>query len=134
MRAIHRILANSAEYDLLRYSSSWRTLEFLITVAIPAIGNGCPKFSFIIASACELKGAVSRVVEVEWVKFSRYFLRDRAIFKQAQHLTGLNRHLVHIGAHFKHENACRLQNQVLTDRQTDRQTDKLTTNPLAHVC
>ena len=33
----------SSEYDLLCYYSSRRTLELLIAMAIPAIGNGHPK-------------------------------------------------------------------------------------------
>ena len=38
----------SAEYDLLRYYSSRQTpVEFLIPMAIPAIGNGRPKLDFI---------------------------------------------------------------------------------------
>ena len=53
---VHSLLTfASAEYDLLRYYSSRRTLEFLVTMAIPAIGNGRPT-----TSARELKGAVSR--------------------------------------------------------------------------
>ena len=43
---------------------------------IPAIGNGRPKQP----SARELKGAVSRVLEVEWAKFTlAFFLRDRTV-------------------------------------------------------
>ena len=64
-----------------------------VAIAIPAIGNGCPKL--VTASARELKEAVSRVAEVEWAKYTLFFfLRDRVIF--------LN---VHIDSHFKRENA-----------------------------
>ena len=44
-------------------------MEFLFAMDIPAIGNGRPKQP----SARELKGAVSRVVEVEWAKFTIIF-------------------------------------------------------------
>ena len=47
-------------------------------MAIPAIDNGCP--ILVTASACELKGAVSRVVEVEWGKFTRFFSSERGPF------------------------------------------------------
>ena len=41
-------------------------------MAIPAIGNSsCHKL--VTASARELKGVVSRVVEVEWAKFTLLF-------------------------------------------------------------
>ena len=43
-----------------------------------AISNGHPK---LITSARELKGAVSRVVEVEWANFTHYILpSDKAVF------------------------------------------------------
>ena len=73
---------------------------------IPEIGNGRPKLDFITALARKLKGVVSRVVEVEWAKFTLYFLRDRAVLKKiVPHLTDLNSRLVHVNAHFKRENA-----------------------------
>ena len=41
---VHSLLTlASNEYDLLHYSSSRRTLEFLVAMAILAIGNGHPK-------------------------------------------------------------------------------------------
>ena len=52
-----------------------------------------------------LKGAVSRVVKVEWEKFTHFFLRDRAFFQKVPHLTDLNHRLVHVDARFKRENA-----------------------------
>ena len=47
-------------------------MELLVAMAIPAIGKGRPVVlsKFHNASAFELKGAVSRVVEVEWAKFT----------------------------------------------------------------
>ena len=64
-------------------------MEFLVAMAIPAIGNGRPKLDFITFSAHELKGVVSRVVEVEWAKFTHFFLRDRAVFQKSATFNGL---------------------------------------------
>ena len=76
MRAIQLLLSTfaSADYYLLRYyASRWTPVEFFFAMAIPAIGNGRPKQP----SARELKGVVSRVVEVEWAKFTLDFTRAR---------------------------------------------------------
>ena len=84
MRAIQSLPSTlaSTEYNLLRYYSSRRTpVEFLVAMVIPAIGNGRPKFS-----ACELKGAVSRVVEVEWAKFTRIFSPRLGRFSKKCHI------------------------------------------------
>ena len=89
LSTVAAILAN-AEYNLLRYYSSRRTLEFLDTMhglPLQLVMVVLSKLDFITASARELKGAVCRVVEVEWVKLTRFFLRDRAVKKKkAPHL------------------------------------------------
>ena len=79
---------------------------FLSQWPSPVIGNGHPKLDFITVSACELKGVESRDVEFEWAKLACFFfLRDRAVKKKVLHSTDLNRHLVHVDARFKRENA-----------------------------
>ena len=90
VQAIQSLLSTlaSAEYDLLRYYSSRH-----------------PKLDRFQPSAHELKGAVSRVVEIEWAKFTRFFLSEIGPFFKVPHLTGLNRRLVHVDARFKCENA-----------------------------
>ena len=88
MRAIQSLpstLAN-AEYDLLCYHSSRRTpVEFLVATAIPAIGNGRYKLDFI-TSVRERKGAASRVVEVEWAKFTLFFSPRKGRFSKKCHI------------------------------------------------
>ena len=66
---------------------------------------------------------MSRVVEVELANFPRFFfLQDRAVFfLKAQHLTDLNRRLVHFVARFN----VKMQPSSKSD-DDDRQTDELT--------
>ena len=53
-----------------------------------------------------LKGHMS-CIEVEWAKFNSFFvfLSDVGPFLIKRHLMDINRQLVHVDAHFKHENA-----------------------------
>ena len=66
----------------------------------------------------KLKGAVSHVVEVEWMKYTLIFLREGPFFfNTSTTFNDLNRHLVHVEACFKHETPSSLKSDV--DRQTN---------------
>ena len=65
-------------------------------------------------------------MEVEWAKFTCFFFSEIGpFFKKVPHLTDLKRHVVHVEARFKGENA------VIFESDVDRQTDKLTTVTLS---
>ena len=69
--------------------------------------------SFKTTSACELKGAMFRVVEVEWTKFTLFFF-SKGRFKKS---VTFNRLKVHVDAHFNVKMLPSSKSDV--DRQTD---------------
>ena len=54
-------------------------------------------------------------MEVKWAKFTRFFLRDKAVFKKSATFNGV----VHVDARFKVPSSSTSD----VDRQTDRETN-----------